>query len=160
MKKRNSLCHLLISMMILLSGCTVIPGQGGPIQGKNKLALSEARDDLNKKLNIVQLTPALIDTLRPADIASRSNPELENQLQNYNYCIGVGDVLMVTVWDQPELTTPAGQYRSASDTGNWVSADGTIFYPYIGSLHVAGQNLTEVREAITSRLNTVIERPH
>lgn len=159
MRKRYSLCHLLISTMILLSGCTVIPGQEGPIQGKNKLALSEARDDLNKKLNIVQLTPALIDTLRPADIASRPNPELENQLQNYNYRIGVGDVLMVTVWDHPELTTPAGQYRSASDTGNWVSADGTIFYPYVGRLHVAGKNLTEVRDAITSRLNTVIERP-
>lgn len=151
--------HFLPFMIfpVLLSGCSVVPGSDFSTSGKEQVATGDV--DLNQLAKIYPLTPSLLTRMRQAPAVGKANPELDQQIQAYEYRIGVGDILNVTVWDHPELTIPAGAYRSASDAGNWVHADGTIYYPYIGHVKVVGKTVAQVRGEIGERLAKYIESP-
>ncbi|EMI7064256.1 MULTISPECIES: polysaccharide export protein [Providencia] len=151
--------HLSVAVLMLtaLTGCTVTPGAYISTSGKNVVDTGDR--DITKLVDIYPISPKLLDDMYTAPTIAKPNAQLEKQLTHYEYRVGAGDVLTITVWDHPELTIPAGSYRSAQDSGNWVHSDGTIYYPYIGKVKVIGKTVTEIRTLISNRLATYIESP-
>lgn len=146
-----------VLMLTALTGCTITPGAYMSTSGKNVVDTGDR--DITKLVDIYPISPKLLDDMYTAPTIAKPNAQLEKQLTHYEYRVGAGDVLTITVWDHPELTIPAGSYRSAQDSGNWVHSDGTIYYPYIGKVKVIGKTVTEIRTLISNRLATYIESP-
>ncbi|ELV8556486.1 polysaccharide export protein [Vibrio fluvialis] len=156
--------YLVLSVLLptILAGCTVVPGSHLSVDNKNIIQAdsNDQNDNTTEQVNIYPLDAHSVSRYNSAkDVRSRANAELDKQIETYEYQVGVGDILNVTIWDHPELTIPAGSYRSASEAGNWVHSDGTIFYPYIGTVDVAGKTVREIRAIISERLSKYIESP-
>lgn len=149
-------------VILLLSACTIVPGSNMSAGVSGNSWFGEDKDELPELPDIVKLHSITTAILLPATQEDSSSsvstmpPEEESE---YEYLVGAGDVLNVTVWDHPELTIPAGSLRSAAESGNWVHADGSIFYPYVGRIEVAGLDVTEIRDLITQRISKYIESP-
>lgn len=75
------------------------------------------------------------------------------------YRIGPRDILTITVWDHPELTIPAGEFRSAEAAGYRVGEEGTLFFPYVGVLKAAGKTVEELRSTLSIALAPYITKP-
>lgn len=75
------------------------------------------------------------------------------------YRIGVGDSLYITVWDHPELTSPAGPQQQSSANGRIVRPDGTLFYPYVGVFQAAGLTVEQLRSTLATKLTKYVEKP-
>jgi len=60
-----------------------------------------------------------------------------------DYLVGPNDVLLITVFDQPQLT---GKYV--------VQADGTITFPFLGRLKAGGMSMQSVEDDVRERLKS------
>src|SRR5688572_18722286 len=104
------------ALAAMLAGCALAPGQR--MTGNHGLV--EGGD-----VEMIPITSELIS-------APSSAVELPAELASYkpdSYQIHPGDTILVTVWDHPELTTPAGNQQQAITNGRLVQPDGTFFYP-------------------------------
>lgn len=75
------------------------------------------------------------------------------------YRVGPQDVLLITVWDHPEITLPLGQFRTDAATGMVIDEEGFLYFPYIGKIKISGQTISQVRETLTTQLAKVLQKP-
>jgi len=197
----------LLALLILLdlSSCSVIPGQHmNPFsdQSSIKLPVQENNMATLKKLNIQTIDANLIVKLEN-DLNNRSlgNDNVANNYFEYRigsmpakgmptqesasqYLVGARDILIITVWEHPELTNPFGNAAATiggtsgaagsgsvagnnsggavgtigGTGGNVVGEDGTFFYPYVGIVKAAGKTVENIRTELTEKLSQYIER--
>ena len=149
---------LPLASVMLITGCT-LPGSELSLDEKNVVNVEQKQQV--EQINVYPLSHSFVANYGYHYTAeqAQTNRALDAEIALYEYKVGPGDVLNITVWDHPELTIPAGSYRSAESAGNWVHADGKIFYPYIGFVEVAGKTVVEIREKLTLLLTKYIENP-
>lgn len=96
MKSKMKLMPLLVSVT-LMSGCTVFPGSNMSTMGKDVIKQQDADFDLDKMVNVYPLTPRLVEQLRPRPNVAQPNMSLDQEIASYQYRVGPGDVINVTV---------------------------------------------------------------
>ena len=166
---------LLAALCASLGACAIVPGDRAYSLRDEKSSVklpvrtSDAAEPVPENVAIKPITAELIIEQLKAAAPQRPTATNGNLTANAgkpanavqatpDYKIGPGDILSIIVWDHPELTTPAGQYRSADQAGTVVTEDGTIYYPYVGTLQVAGKTTRQVRDLLASRLSKFIEK--
>lgn len=154
-----------------LAGCAIIPGSNTYTmreQSSVKLPVKQGGEEVPANVKVKAITAELIIEQDKALKARAEGGETTKSPQASaaqtaeqvmaDYKLGPGDILTITVWDHPELTIPAGTYRSAEQSGTLVTEDGTIYYPYVGIIPVAGKTTREIRAILAQKLSRVIEK--
>jgi len=146
-----------LPMLAALSGCFLAPAM--------KLDQDAAVRRGRERTKDASFTIRTIDSQLLSQLAVESLPPPRTpdpagaDPRAYEYRIAPFDVLLVTVWDHPELTTPTGQFRSPEENGNRVGADGTMYYPHVGVVQVGDRTVAEVRRVLAERLARVVSNP-
>lgn len=148
-------------ILATITGCTVVPGSN--MSRMNSVWFDDTPEHYipaDTNIQYIPINATVIAHLEPETSQQQiKNTELDAAITNYEYRIGAGDILTITVWEHPELTIPSGSFRGAEESGNVVKSDGSVFYPYAGTLHVAGLTTSQIKELVTKRLSSVIKKP-
>jgi polysaccharide biosynthesis/export protein len=141
---------LLALCVITLVACAAAPG----------MRLDPQSDDLKSRADLLTIDPPTVKALRLQSRESAQQalpPGFQSGDLPYQYRVAPQDVLQVTVWNRPELNNPSNTSNELS--GRVVNADGSMYYPFVGSVMAGGKTAQEVRNLITTGLTRVIKQP-
>jgi polysaccharide biosynthesis/export protein len=138
---------LALAATIALAGC--VPGQQMTLENGGTTVVG------GQEIQVTEITAAVVAN-------KRAPVTLPQELASYQpeaYTVTPGDTLIITVWDHPELTTPAGSQQQAITNGRLVQPDGTLFYPYAGKMKVGGMTIEQVRSTLEKKLARYLKDP-
>ena len=154
MKPNLRLAACLCAAAALLAGCANSMNIG--------MRLDTDSEQVKARADVLSIDSATVQELRsearrqatrplalPASFVRGGGP--------YQYRVAPQDVLQVTVWNRPELNNPSNTSNELS--GRIVGADGSLYYPFVGTFKAAGHTVQEIREYITTGLLKVIKQP-
>jgi polysaccharide export outer membrane protein len=115
-------------------------------------------------------TPPVVSKPLPSPVTSAKADVLDptvfeeavGERQGEAYRVGPGDSLLLAVYGHPELSIAS--YAGAGVAGGRAAGfvidnDGTIQFPLIGSVHVAGKTSEELRDFLEKQLATFLREP-
>jgi len=197
----------ILPILLSLAGCSVVPGQHmnpRSEQSSTEMPVKENNAAILKSLQIQDIdAPLIIEMEKNFNHRSLGPDNVANNYFEYRigatpvkdlpssertqYKVGPRDILVITVWEHPELTNPfgnqggvgiggapgsapaggamttgnnvAGSNGTIGGTGgNVVGEDGNFFYPYVGIVKAAGRTVEDIRAEVTEKLSKYIER--
>lgn len=151
-----------LAMTLMLAGCGIAPGMYMMPQADRsniEVPVSINGEIKTEKAEIHRIDAAVVVQQVDAQRKFYESFGRPPKVSYERYRLGPRDILSIVVWDHPELTIPAGEFRSAEAAGTVVNEDGTIFYPYVGVIRAAGLTVEQLRETLTRKIATYIENP-
>ena len=102
-------------------------------------------------VHLLAQVPATGETPQAAPANETASPQSSRPLANSNVKLGIGDLIEVTVFGVPDLTTKIR-----------VSGSGDVYFPLIDYVHVADLTTDEAQELIQKRLEDggFVRGPH
>jgi polysaccharide biosynthesis/export protein len=167
----------VISMLV--SACSTAPGN---YLNTSRLQDNDPTPTTTYPVHLITAN-TIAQMIATADAVQPLPPPRFADPAQYVYRIAPQDILGVTLWDHPELTTPQGSTLStggnttqtvagalqqpytqalpgqADPYGQTVSPNGTIFFPFIGRVRVAGKTTGEIRDEMAAALAPYIKNP-
>ncbi|PCE28666.1 exopolysaccharide biosynthesis protein [Paraburkholderia acidicola] len=172
-----------ILLTTFLSACSTVPGYFLDTSRLKEEPRSTPQETYPVKLIDSDLVLAEAKAQAAAAASQALPPSRFADPAQYIYRLSPQDILGVTVWDHPELTTPNGTTLSAGGNttqsvgqvlqqpyttalpgqadpfGQTISADGTIYFPFIGRIRAGGKTAGELRDQIAAGLTPYIKNP-
>ncbi|MGA7782865.1 MAG: polysaccharide biosynthesis/export family protein [Paraburkholderia sp.] len=149
----------------MLAACSIVPGER--MVQPPTLPVSNADDGTAtgaQQVPITDITLATVQQAQQSYVQGDANDLTPLFGDAGPYKLGAGDVLQITVWDHPELNAALGNPTAStrpSDAalGFIVDHDGNLQFPYVGTLHVAGDTVEQVQRKIYTNLSKLMVKP-
>lgn len=139
---------ILVSCLVLLQACVTSPGLQPPTS-----PLAE-----DSPVHVIDINPELLASVPPAPAPAALPAELLDT-DTPPYRLGANDLLYITVWDYPELTSPGGTEHEGGANIRQIDANGLLFFPFVGQIRAEGMTTLQLRELLTRELTRFIGEP-